>query len=205
VERQPRHQRPDFESRGGDGYEWGSSKDGYCDQNKPVSPRPTPDTMEDSDGKQYLVTTKGIEDPCSLQMVTLDLSKGRFFYWPVSAGGGPRAFLTCQLRRTLARFRSQFAPERALLRHVHVSQLGAIRPTSPLRSPLNPIATRSLRATTARRSGFSPPHQRLLPDDNYWLQPRHGAESRWQYVVSIPTSRRWWQSRRDPSLHGFTR
>jgi hypothetical protein len=78
----------DFEYRGGDNYEWGSNQDGYCDPNEVCISTPHADTMEDSDGKQYLVTTKGIENPCSLQLVTMDLSKGRFFFWPVSEGGG---------------------------------------------------------------------------------------------------------------------
>ena len=44
--------------------------------------------MADSDGKQYLVEGKGSNDPCELDLVTLDLSKGANLWKPLSNGGG---------------------------------------------------------------------------------------------------------------------
>src|SRR5262249_34442854 len=49
---------------------------------------PHADVMEDTDGKQYLVTTQGNESPCELDLVTYALSTGRLLYTEESAGGG---------------------------------------------------------------------------------------------------------------------
>ena len=46
------------------------------------------DLMEDSDGKQYMVTPKGNEEPCELDLVTYSISKGIRLTDLETTGGG---------------------------------------------------------------------------------------------------------------------
>jgi hypothetical protein len=79
----------DFEFRGPEILEISHSNlDGICDAGEPCISAPHADVMEDSDGKQYLVTTKGNEDPCELDLVTYAISKGRFLINDEATGGG---------------------------------------------------------------------------------------------------------------------
>jgi hypothetical protein len=79
----------DFEYRGPENLDISQgNRDGVCDPGEPCLGAPHADVMEDSDGKQYMVTTKGNEDPCELDLVTFALSSGRLLYKDEAAGGG---------------------------------------------------------------------------------------------------------------------
>jgi hypothetical protein len=78
----------DFEFRGPENPEIRGNIDGICDPGENCLSAPHADTMADSDGKQYLVEGKGSNDPCELDLVTLDLSKGVSLWKPLLSGGG---------------------------------------------------------------------------------------------------------------------
>ena len=126
----------DFETRGPDNYEWGSNQDTYCDPGENCLQAPHADVMEDSNGKQYLVAGKGIENPCSSQIVTMDLSKGRYMFWPDWAGGGLKSVLNMA---NCGEFWPDYdigcAKNAPILRAHHVSEFLAQsgRPHHPLR------------------------------------------------------------------------
>jgi hypothetical protein len=83
----------DYEFRGPENPEVRGNMDGICDPGENCLSAPHSDTMGDYDGKQYLVEAKGSNDPCELDLVTLDLSKGVNLWKPVSQGGGRKAGL----------------------------------------------------------------------------------------------------------------
>jgi hypothetical protein len=83
----------DFEFRGPENPELRGNMDGICDPGENCLSAPHSDTMADYDGKQYLVEAKGSNDPCELDFVTLDLSKGVNLWKPVSQGGGRKVGL----------------------------------------------------------------------------------------------------------------
>jgi hypothetical protein len=64
------------------------NRDGVCDAGEPCLGAPHADVMEDSSGKQYLVSTQGNESPCELDLVTYALSAGPRLYTLDTAGGG---------------------------------------------------------------------------------------------------------------------
>lgn len=79
----------DFEYRGPELQDIShGNHDGVCDPGEPCLGGPHADLMEDSDGKQYMVTPKGNEEPCELDLVTYSLSKGIRLTDLESAGGG---------------------------------------------------------------------------------------------------------------------
>ena len=78
----------DFEFRGPENPDVPGNGDGICDPNESCLSAPHSDTMEGSDGKQYLVELKGANSPCELSMVALDLSTGVNLWKPISQSGG---------------------------------------------------------------------------------------------------------------------
>jgi len=81
----------DFEYRGPENLDISrGNRDGICDPGESCLNAPHADVMEDTDGKQYMVTTKGNENPCELDLVTYALSTGRFIMKDEAAGGGRR-------------------------------------------------------------------------------------------------------------------
>ena len=79
----------DFEYRGPEHLDIShGNHDGICDPASHAS-APHADLMEDSDGKQYMVTPRGNEEPCELDLVTYSISKGIRLTDPETTGGGP--------------------------------------------------------------------------------------------------------------------
>jgi hypothetical protein len=178
--------RLDFEYRGPDNWEWGSNHDGYCDPGEFCLTTPHADVMEDSAGKQYLVTTKGQEAPCSLQLVTMDLSKGRSMFWPESAGGGLKTVLNLancgEMWPTVDLGCAKNAPYCVISTSRTTSRPSADSasafPDEPYRDQIailrgNGQEVRFLAAT--RSVNFD--------DDTYWPRPRAALSPDGQYVV----------------------
>ena len=79
----------DFEYRGPELQDIShGNHDGVCDPGEPCLGAPHADLMEDSDGKQYMVTPKGNEEPCELDLVTYSISKGIRLTDLETTGGG---------------------------------------------------------------------------------------------------------------------
>ena len=87
----------DFQFRGPENPEMAGNRDGICDPGENCLNAPHSDLLEDTDGRQYLVTSKGSSTPCALDLVTLDVSKGSRLWTPVEQGGGRKAVLTLAL------------------------------------------------------------------------------------------------------------
>ena len=79
----------DFEFRGPENPEMRGNGDGICDPGEICLSTPHADLFEDTDGKQYMVTFKGVNSPaCELDIVTLAIGKGQKLWMPVGQGGG---------------------------------------------------------------------------------------------------------------------
>ena len=79
----------DFEYRGPELLDISQgNRDGVCDPGEPCLSAPHADLFEDSDGRQYMVTPKGNEEPCELDLVTYSLSKGIRLTDLETTGGG---------------------------------------------------------------------------------------------------------------------
>jgi hypothetical protein len=78
----------DYEFRGPENPDVPGNGDGICDPNENCLSAPHSDTMEGPDGRQYLVESKGRNEPCELNLVALDLSTGVNLWKPLSQSGG---------------------------------------------------------------------------------------------------------------------
>jgi hypothetical protein len=79
----------DFEYRGPELLDVSQGNhDGVCDAGEYCLGAPHADMMEDTDGKQYMVTPKGSQNPCELDLVTYAISKGSRLTDLESTGGG---------------------------------------------------------------------------------------------------------------------
>jgi Malectin domain len=179
--------RLDFEYRGPENLDISQGNhDGVCDAGEPCLGAPHADVMEDSDGKQYMVTTKGNEDPCELDLMTFALSSGSLLYNDESAGGGRHRVINlancgtnwpdyhvgcaksspyCVLSIYSDALRSPADLATAIPQDPHRNQIMVMRGNG---QEVRVLATS---------------HSILFDDDSYWPQPRAALSNDGAWVV----------------------
>ncbi|PWT99245.1 MAG: hypothetical protein C5B51_27480 [Terriglobia bacterium] len=179
----------DFEMRGPENPELAGTSgngDNICNAGESCLGEPPADVLEDTDGKQYLVTMKAYTAPCALQLVTLALSAGQQMYLPAEQGGGRTAVLPVAQCGEIWPDYSVGCARQAPYCAVSTNQ-GAFRDRSDVTTPF-PAAPHRDEVMVMRGNGqevrrLAMSRSVLFTDDNVWPRPRAAISPDASYVV----------------------